>query len=269
MDEPGSLQHQPTLAGMALRNGVLMIGPTHWAVAVRRTDGTIHSASRKRLSVGEHASDRVPMLRGPARLAGMLFVLPHVRRVVPEVRFGFESRELIAGMIAGSVLVRAIRHRFGTGLVPDVASGAVSLAMTLAWMRGGEVSAFHGAEHKAIGGYEQGIAAADATREHERCGTQLAVPAMVLGAAASHTAVAVLPSRPHGARLFGQLVGIAAATELFRANQRGNGGKLGTFIATAGRRLQTIATTSEPSREQLDVAEVALAELLDAERVAA
>ncbi|HEY0277850.1 MAG TPA: hypothetical protein VGC32_06240 [Solirubrobacterales bacterium] len=33
------------LGGMALRNGLLVHGPTHWAAAVRRPDGSIEVAS--------------------------------------------------------------------------------------------------------------------------------------------------------------------------------------------------------------------------------
>jgi uncharacterized protein YqhQ len=33
------------LGGMALANGLLVHGPTHWAAAVRRADGTIGVAS--------------------------------------------------------------------------------------------------------------------------------------------------------------------------------------------------------------------------------
>ena len=42
------------LGGMALRNGLLVHGPTHWAAAVRRKDGS--------LVVG---SGRKPRLRAP------------------------------------------------------------------------------------------------------------------------------------------------------------------------------------------------------------
>ena len=36
------------LGGMALANGVLVHGPTAWAVAVRKEDGEIEVASRKK-----------------------------------------------------------------------------------------------------------------------------------------------------------------------------------------------------------------------------
>ena len=36
------------LGGMALRNGLLVHGPTHWAAAARRQDGTIGVASGRK-----------------------------------------------------------------------------------------------------------------------------------------------------------------------------------------------------------------------------
>jgi uncharacterized protein YqhQ len=141
-------------------------------------------------------------------------------------------------------------------------------------MRTGEVAAYHGAEHKAIGGYEQGIDAAAAPRQHPRCGTQLAIPMLVFSSLATQVMLAAAPRSPRMARNLGQLIGIAAATELFRAGQRddatGNAAALARTAARAGLALQTHATTVEPTRDQLDVAEAALAALLDAEsRVAA
>jgi uncharacterized protein YqhQ len=37
----GGRDQKLRLGGMALRNGLLVHGPRHWAAAVRRTDGSI------------------------------------------------------------------------------------------------------------------------------------------------------------------------------------------------------------------------------------
>lgn len=256
------------LAGMALRNGVLVLGPTSWAVAVRLEDGTIRTTARQRPNEGEDFSRRVPFLRGPLRLANMLRVLPELRRHEPAARFGFESRPMLAGMVLGSAAATKIRRASPSAAAGELVAGVTSLAITLGTMRSGEVAAYHGAEHKAIGGYEQDIEAADAPREHPRCGTQLAVPMLVFSSIATQAALALMPGSPRTARAAGQLVGIASATELFRAGSRGQGTALAQAAAKAGLALQTHATTVEPSREQLDVAEAALAALLDAEAAA-
>ncbi len=264
-DEPERLQ----LAGMALRNGVLVLGPTSWAVAIRTPDGSIRVTSDTRPNGGERISRHVPLLRGPLRLANMLRVLPTVRLAEPDARLGFESRGMLAGMLVGTIVTTQLRRRSRSIALGELTAGAFSLAMTLMSMRTGEVAAYHGAEHKAIGGYEQGIEAAAATREHPRCGTQLAIPILVFSALATQGALALAPRNPRAARIGGQLVGIAAATELFRAGARGHGTALATAAARAGLKLQTHATTVEPNRDQLDVAEAALHALLDAEDLAA
>jgi uncharacterized protein YqhQ len=257
------------LAGMALQNGVLVLGPTSWAVAIRTSDGEIHTTARRRPNGGEQLSAKVPLLRGPLRLANMLRVLPQVRIAEPRARLGMESTPVVLGMVVGSLVTTRLRRRARSAAVGELAAGAFSLAMTLASMRSGEVAAYHGAEHKAIGGYEQGIDAVLATREHARCGTQLALPMLVFSSLATQGALALAPRNPRSARLAGQLLGVAAATELFRAGARGQGTALATAAARAGLKLQTYATTSEPDRAQLDVAEAALAALLDAEARAA
>jgi uncharacterized protein YqhQ len=256
------------LAGMALRNGVLVLGPSSWAVAIRGAGGAIDTTFGRRPASGEAIARKVPLLRGPVALANMLRVLPRVRRVVPDARLAMESPPVLAGVLLGTLVTGQVRRRARSVAVGELASGALSLAVTLASMRSGEVAAYHGAEHKAIGGYEQGISAAAAPREHPRCGTQLALPMLVLSALATQVALAVAPRSPGAARTAGQLIGIAAATELFRAGARGRGTVVATSAARAGMALQTHATTVEPSRAQLDVAKAALDALLAAEATA-
>ena len=44
------------LGGMALRNGLLVHGPTHWAAAVRTRDGEIKVASGRKPAFGSRAT---------------------------------------------------------------------------------------------------------------------------------------------------------------------------------------------------------------------
>ena len=55
------------LGGMALRNGVLVHGPTTWACAVRLPDGSLKVAAERKRSSATRIEN--PLLRGPARLA--------------------------------------------------------------------------------------------------------------------------------------------------------------------------------------------------------
>lgn len=256
----------PQLAGMALQNGVLMIGPTSWAAAVRTGDGSIRTTTQQRSVNGEHVANEVPLLRGPVRLINMLRVLPRLRRALPEARLGVESREMAAGIVLSTLATSVVRRRFGAGAVAELVGSAASLAITVAAMRGGQVARYHGSEHKVIGGYEQDRPAAEVSRVHPRCGTQLAIPMLLLSAAATQGALLAAPRSPQAARAVGQLVGVAAATELFRAAQRGHGGVIAHTFARAGMFLQRHATTAEPTPAQLEVADAALDALLVAER---
>src|SRR5213076_2170120 len=55
------------LGGMALRNGLLVHGPTHWAAAVRTQDGEIKVASGRKPRLGGRALERIPGVRGVAK----------------------------------------------------------------------------------------------------------------------------------------------------------------------------------------------------------
>src|SRR5439155_24285355 len=96
------------LGGVALPNGVLVHGPTAWACAVRTPDGELKVvAERKRLQA---AKVEQPLLRGPARLAEALALLPRIRRRLPEARLPFERPAVLATMLTSAVVVRVVRE---------------------------------------------------------------------------------------------------------------------------------------------------------------
>src|SRR3954451_24191394 len=143
------------LGGMALPNGVLVHGPTAWACAVRTPDGELKVASdRKRLQA---AKIEQPLLRGPARLAEAIALLPRIRRRLPEARLPFERPVVLGAMLASAVVVRVVRD--SPRLTPaarELISGLLSLAPATLAPREGSLAAYHGAEHISIGTYEHG-----------------------------------------------------------------------------------------------------------------
>ena len=102
------------LGGMALRNGLLIHGPTHWAAAVRDSDGAIQVASEAKPVLAPQLAGRVPLLRGPLKLAEAMAVVPIVRRRMPAARLPFEDRRVIAAigatLVASAVLRRLRFH---------------------------------------------------------------------------------------------------------------------------------------------------------------
>ena len=70
------------LGGMALRNGLLVHGPSHWAVAVRTREGDIKVASGDKPRLKGMLSE-LPWVRGVARLGEAFALIPLVKRSLP------------------------------------------------------------------------------------------------------------------------------------------------------------------------------------------
>jgi uncharacterized protein YqhQ len=261
--QPSAPQQPLRLGGMALRNGLLIHGPTHWAAAVRGSDGEIASASGPKPRL--HALDRVPGLRGVARLGEAVAVIPLVRRALPQAQLPFQDPRTVATMLASAAAGTILRRR--AGMTGEVAAAVISLAPALGSLRGGELAAYHGAEHKTIGAYERGNEAADAAKEHERCGSHLVAPLL----AANLAGVGLLrrtSERPGS--LASTAVGVASLSislELLGWTERHPTSALARGLRAPGFALQRSIGTREPDEAQLAVARVALSEILRAEGV--
>ena len=93
---------------MALPNGVLVHGPHSWACAIRHEDGRIEVASaRKRLQASRIES---PLLRGPARLAEALLLLPQIKAKLPAAKLPMENSRTLGSMLGAAVFVRVLRE---------------------------------------------------------------------------------------------------------------------------------------------------------------
>jgi hypothetical protein len=101
------------LGGMALRNGLLVHGPTHWAAAVRDGAGEIVTASGRKPRVS--AVEGVPGVRGVVRLGEAFAVIPLAKRALPQARLPFESPGVL-GVAAGASLAGALLRRRVGGL---------------------------------------------------------------------------------------------------------------------------------------------------------
>ncbi len=245
------------LGGMALPNGVLVHGPHAWACAIRKEDGRIQVASaRKRLQA---ARIRNPFLRGPARLLEALALLPQVKAKLPAAKLPMESPQVIASMLGAAVLVRGLRESPLRPLARELLSGVASIAPAVLALRSGDLAAYHGAEHISIGSYEHGKRA---TREHERCGGHLVGPLLATSAIGNSLATLAPERARRQAQAVAQVGAIAAATELFGWMTRNPAHPLARALSKPGHELQHRFSTAEPSADQLEVAEAALAACL-------
>ncbi len=249
------------LGGMALPNGVLVHGPRSWACAIRHDDGRIEVASaRKRFRA---ADVKTPFLRGPARLAEALAILPVVKRKLPAAKLPMQSRAVVLSMLGASVAVRGVREsRRLRPAAQELLAGLVSLAPALFALRGSSLAQYHGAEHIAIGTYEHGDGA---TKEHERCGGHLVGP-LIATSAIGNVLAGLAPERMRDrARTGAQLGALAASTEIFGWMTRHPDHLVAQALSKPGHELQHRLSTAEPSPAQLEVAEAALRACLELE----
>jgi uncharacterized protein YqhQ len=247
---------------MALANGVLVHGPTSWACAIRHPDGRIEVASARKRFVASRV--RMPLLRGPARLAEAMAVLPEVKRKLPGAKLPMQDGRTLASVVGAAVAVKSMRET--TRLRPvtqEVLAGILSVAPAALALRGGELAAYHGAEHISIGTYEHG---SGAQKEHERCGGHLIGP-LLLTSAVGNALAALAPERLRNhARAAAQLGALGASTELFGWMTRHPGNPVSQALSKPGHELQHRLTTADPTPEQLEVAQAALDACLELER---
>jgi uncharacterized protein YqhQ len=245
---------------MALRNGLLVHGPEHWAIAVRTGDGSIKVDSGRKPRLRGPFTD-LPGVRGVARLSEAFALLPLIKRQVPEVRLPFEDGRMIAAMLASSVLSAGVRRggrtagREGVLTLLGIAPAALAL-------KDSQLAAYHGVEHKAIAAYEQGTDAAEAAKEHDRCGSNLVAPMLLSTLAGNIVVRTLLRARGPLAGASVALGSVALSVELFAWSERHPDRPMAKAFHRPGFEMQRLFATREPTAEQLEVGRAAMAEIL-------
>jgi uncharacterized protein YqhQ len=254
------------LGGMALRNGLLIQGPTHWAAAVRGREGEIVVGSERKPELAPRLAGRLPGVRGPLKLAEAMAVLPAVRKRLPEARLPFEDwRVLVAigGTLAASGILRRKARR---PAVRETAVQALGLVPALVALSDRDLAAYHGVEHKAIAAYEQGVDdPAQVPKEHDRCGSNLIAPLILLSAGGSVLLERMVERPGPLARAGVGLGGASIAVEMFAWSDRHHDTALARAFHSPGREIQRLVATKEPTPDQLEVGAAALAEILRVE----
>jgi len=254
------------LGGMALRNGLLIHGPTHWAAAVRDADGGIEVASERKPELAPELAAKIPGLRGPLKLVEALAVLPLVRRRMSAARLPFEDWRVV-GTIGATLLTTALlRKRFGSAARREGVVQVIGAAPAVVALLDRDLAAYHGVEHKAIAAYEQGIDdPAAVPKEHDRCGSNLITPMMLLSVGGTVLLERLVDRPSQAARAVVGLAGASIAVEMFAWSDRHHGDPLAEAFHTPGREIQRLIATKEPTPQQLEVGVAALAEILRAE----
>ncbi|MGB7685651.1 MAG: DUF1385 domain-containing protein, partial [Solirubrobacterales bacterium] len=129
-----------------------------------------------------------------------------------------------------------------------------------------DLAAYHGVEHKAIAAYEQDVEdVASVPKEHDRCGSNLVVPMMVLSAGGTLLLERLVEHPSAVARAAVGLGGASLAVEMFAWSDRHHGDPLAEAFHTPGREIQRRLATREPTPKQLEVGLAAMAEILRVE----
>jgi uncharacterized protein YqhQ len=267
-EEPAAEAGTVRLGGMALRNGLLVHGPDHWAVGLRTADGEVKVESGRKPRI-RGALSEIPGLRGLARLGEAFALLPVVKRRVPEVQLPFEDGKVLAAMVGSSLVSAAFRRAGRRSTGDELMIAALGLAPTALALRDSELAAYHGVEHKAIAAYEQGTDAAQAAKEHDRCGSNLVAPMLISTVAGNVIVRSLLGARGPVAGVVVTLAGIAVSVEMFAWSERNRESPLAHAFRRPGYEMQRLFATREPSSQQLDVGRAALAEILRLEMPAA
>jgi uncharacterized protein YqhQ len=291
------LPEQPQyVGGQAVLDGVMMRGQRSYAVAVRRPDGEIEvevqDAPRWALRWG-----KVPLARGVVALAeslvlGMRSLAWSAQQSLgdePEVQLGKGSialsMTLALVMFSGlfivlpAVVTRAAGKVFAHGVVFNVAEGLLRLTIFLSYLllmaRLADVRRlfqYHGAEHKAIAAFENGVEvtperAQRFTTQHVRCGTNFLLTVMVIT-----IAVHSVFGRPSWKILLLSRVTLlpvvaAVSYELIRFAAKHMDNRVVQRLMIPGLSLQRL-TTRQPTLDQLEVAIAALRAALTADQLA-
>lgn len=256
------------LGGMALRNGLLIHGPTSWAAAARDRTGEIQVASGRKPVLAPGLAGRMPLLRGPLRLAEAFLLIPLMRIRLRSARLPFEDARVIVAMLAASSASRALRRgRSNAGR--ELIQAALGLTPALVALGDRDLAAYHGAEHKAIGAYEAGSDdPTTATKEHERCGSNLVAPMLILSAAGQLILDRGLEEPGPLARAAVGVASASLAAELFAWSERNPETVAAKAFHRPGHEIQRLVATKEPTSEQLEVGVTALREILRVEQEA-
>lgn len=251
---------------MALENGLLLHTTGYWAAAVRKKDGSVEVASgAKPLRPVSAGAGRWPLLRGLARLGDALGVIPVVKTRLRSAVLPIESPRILGALVASTLATSVVRRGQEPTLRRELGVLVLGLAPALFALRGSDLAAYHGAEHKSIGEFERalaGVSQLEATKEHERCGSNLVGPLAGI-TLVSNVILRRISRRPPAAAVVAtSLLSTGAAMEVYRWMSQHPGSKVARALSWPGHVLQANVTTQEPSADQMEVARAALSEIL-------
>jgi uncharacterized protein YqhQ len=289
------------VGGQAVLEGVMMRGPSNWAVAVRKPDGDIaHVNQPIKSPMARHLIFRLPVIRGVIALGeslaiGFRALAISANYAAAETKEGEEGEE-VATELTRAQLIFAFAIAIGFAILlfkvsPALITDWIGIKRT-GWfvlVEGGirvtifvlylslislfpdlrRVFQYHAAEHKAINAYEAGEELKPEvvqrfSKIHPRCGTAFLLWVMVIA-----IFVFAFFGRPVwywliATRILLLPVIAGIAYELIRFAGKHQDNRILMSLLAPGMWLQRL-TTREPSLDQIEVSIRALKEVLSLE----
>jgi len=284
------------IGGQAVLEGVMMRGPSIWAVAVRKPDGEIAQVSQPTSSpMARHWLLRLPVVRGVVALGESLTIGFRALAISANYAAQEEGKEEVATELSRGQLFFAfavaigfavLLFKVGPALITNwigidagwfvLVEGAIRVTIFVLYLvlisllpdlR--RVFQYHAAEHKAINAYEAGEELEPRVVQrfsliHPRCGTAFLLWVMVIA-----IFVFAFFGRPAWYWLIATRVLLlpviaGLAYELIRFAGKHTGNRILMTLLAPGLWLQRL-TTREPTLEQLEVSIRALREVLELE----
>jgi uncharacterized protein YqhQ len=302
---PGSAVLSPALAarrlqvgGQAVIEGVMMRGVSHWSLAVRRPDQTIHLDSWPLVSyMKRYPALKLPILRGVTALVESLVIGMKAITISANQSLGEEEKELtkkeigltLAVALAFAValfflaplgIARLFKTELGTGFWFWLAEGLIRVGIFVAYLYVvttfrdlRRVFEYHGAEHMAIHALEHGDELTPVNVEkyktlHLRCGTSFLLIVMVV----SIVVFAIIRWPVWYLLVLSRVIAIpliaGISYEIIRLAGRHEGSPIVRVVMAPGLALQWM-TTKEPDKSQIEVAISALERITELEPVEA
>jgi uncharacterized protein YqhQ len=284
-----------TVGGQAVLEGVMMRGPSNWAVAVRKPDGDIAHVNQPIDSpMARHWIWRLPVIRGVVALGESLsigFRALAISASYAAQQEGEEGEEVATELTRGQLVFAfaiaigfaILLFKVSPALITDwiginagwfvIVEGLIRVTIFVLYLvlislfpdlR--RVFQYHAAEHKAINAYEAGEELEPETVQrhsliHPRCGTAFLLWVMVIA-----IFVFAFFGRPHwywliATRILLLPVIAGLAYELIRFAGKHQGNRILMTLLAPGLWLQRL-TTRQPSLDQIEVSIRALKEVL-------
>jgi len=279
-----ALPEKIPVGGQAVIEGVLMKGPEHWGLAVRKPDGCIWLKAWLGSGWLKKGAWKWPVIRGFATMVEMMRIGMKALSVSAEISLGEEDKisplEMAASVAVAIFAVVGLFVAFPM-FVSEYFTSVFSLshiwkntmegimrgvifvgyiAVIGLWKDIQQVFAYHGAEHKTINAYESGAeltpeSVSHYSRIHRRCGTSFLIVVIIVSIIVFSVIGGGSVLWRVGSRVVLLPLVIGISYEFIKAAS--NSETWGRICIKPALSLQYL-TTREPGLDQLEVAIAAL-----------